>query len=579
MKASQLFFPTLRDVPKDAELVSHQLLLRGGFVRSVAAGVYSYLPLGWRVHEKIAQIVREEANAFGGQEIHMPVLIPKELLDETGRSAVPVLFALKDKNKRDFFLGFTHEEVVTDIVRSFVSSYRQMPLYLYQIQTKERDEPRPRGGLIRGREFTMYDGYSFDSKREGLDSIYEANYCAYENIFRRCGLEYLAVEADPGAIGGSENHEFMILTPEGEDTVLRCSNGSYAANAERAEVVDEPVTEAVTPLASEIVVTPGTHTIEQVSAFLKVEPKQLIKTIVCLVAGDVVIALVRGDRELNLPKFARTIGKGEVVLADAGTVMRVTGANVGFAGPVGLKETVPIYVDNELKHGGNYVVGANENDAHRINVTPGHDFEVTAYGDIRTAVAGDRSPRDPNGILEEARGIEVGHIFKLETKYSKAMNAVFQDENGESSPIIMGCYGLGVSRTMAAAIEAHHDENGIVWPITIAPFEVVIFAANWKDETLTTAASELYMGLKAKGVDVLMDDREERLGVKFKDADLIGVPVQVVIGKGLAEGTIEVSLRRDKANKMAVPYNDAVQSLVDLVAQERAALVANVERA
>ena len=508
----------------------------------------------------------------------MPVLIPKELLDETGRSAVPVLFALKDKNKRDFFLGFTHEEVVTDIVRSFVSSYRQMPLYLYQIQTKERDEPRPRGGLIRGREFTMYDGYSFDAKREGLDTIYAANYRAYENVFRRCGLEYLAVEADPGAIGGGENHEFMILTPEGEDTVLRCSNGSYAANAERAEVVDHPLTETVTPLTSEVVATPGAHSIEQVAALLKVEPKQLIKTIVCLVAGETVIALVRGDRELNLPKFARVVGKGEVVLADAGTVMRVTGANVGFAGPVGLKENVPLYVDNELKHGGNYIVGANENDAHRVNVTPGHDFAATAYGDIRTAVAGDRSPRDPNGILEEARGIEVGHIFKLETKYSKAMNALFQDENGESSPIIMGCYGLGVSRTMAAAIEAHHDDNGIVWPITIAPFEIVIFAANWKDETLTTAAKELYSALKAKGVDVLLDDREERLGVKFKDADLIGVPVQVVIGKGLAEGTIEVGLRRDKANKIAMPYADAAQSLADLVTQEKSALNVNIER-
>jgi prolyl-tRNA synthetase len=577
MKASQLFFPTLRDVPKDAELISHQLLLRGGFVRSVAAGVYSYLPLGWRVHEKIAQIVREEANKFGGQEIHMPVLVPKELLDETGRSAVPVLFALKDKNKRDFFLGFTHEEVVTDIVRSFVSSYRQMPLYLYQIQTKERDEPRPRGGLIRGREFTMFDGYSFDTNREALDTIYRLNYRMYENVFRRCGLEYLAVEADPGAIGGSENHEFMVLTPDGEDTVLRCSNGSYAANAERAEVVDEPVTETVEPLASEVVATPDAHTIEQVSAFLKVEPKQLVKTIVCVVAGEPVIGLVRGDRELNLPKFARVIGKGEVVLADAATVMQVTGAPVGFAGPVGLKVDVPIYADNELKHGGNYVVGANEADAHRINVTPGHDFAVTAWGDIRTAVAGDRSPRDPNGILEEARGIEVGHIFKLETKYSQAMNAVFQNENGEMQTIIMGCYGLGVSRTMAAAIEAHHDQNGIQWPISIAPFEVGILVANVKDEAMSQAGQTLYSELKTAGVDVLIDDREERIGVKFKDADLIGLPVQVVIGKGLAEGNVEVGLRRDKATKHQVPVGEAAAFITELIAKEKAALTANVE--
>ena len=440
MKASQLFLPTLRDVPKDAELVSHQLLLRGGFVRNLAAGIYSYLPLGWRVHEKISQIVRDEINAFGGQELHMPVLVPKELLDESGRSAVPVLFALKDKNKRDFFLGFTHEEVVTDIVRNTVNSWKQMPLYLYQIQTKERDEPRPRGGLIRGREFTMFDGYSFDSSDENLSVIYRANYRAYERIFQRCGLEYLAVEADPGAIGGSENHEFMVLTESGEDTVLRCDSCTYAANAERAEVRPPVVAlSTATGGTMEVVETPNAHTVEEVAAFLKVEPQDIIKTIIALADGKPVAALVRGDRELNLPKFARFLGAKEVELADAATVVRVTGAPVGFAGPVGLAETLPIYADNEVAQGGSYVVGANQADAHRTGVSPGEHFALAGQGDIRTAVAGDVCPRCEDGHLIEARGIEVGHIFKLGTKYSKDMNALYQNETGEKHP---GHYGL-----------------------------------------------------------------------------------------------------------------------------------------
>ena len=570
MRASQLFFPTLREVPKDAELTSHQLLLRGGFVRSVAAGVYSYLPLGWRVHEKIAQIVREEINAFGGQEVHMPVLVPKELLDESGRSAVPVLFALKDKNQRDFFLGFTHEEVVTDIVRGSISSWKQMPLYLYQIQTKERDEPRPRGGLIRGREFTMFDGYSFDYNEAHLDTIYKANYRAYENIFKRCGLAYLAVEADPGAIGGSENHEFMVLTESGEDTVLRCGQCGYAANAERAEIPLASTENQTAPLPSEVVSTPGAHTVEQVCTFLGVGAESLIKTIICVADGKPLAALIRGDRELNLPKFARVVGSPSVELADPATVVQVTKAPVGFAGPVGLGAEIPLYADNELLSGANYVVGANEADAHRINVTPNHDFTVTVWGDIRTAVAGDSCPRCAGGTLSDARGIEVGHIFKLGTKYSKAMQALYQNETGEKHPIIMGCYGLGVSRTMAAAIEAHNDENGVLWPINIAPYEVVLIVANGKDETQLKAGQELYQALKASGVDVLLDDREERAGVKFKDMDLIGIPIQVVIGKALAEGNIEVSLRRDKANKKIVSLLEAQTTLLSLIQEEKA---------
>lgn len=605
MKASKLFLPTLREVPRDADLTSHQLLLRGGFVRNVAAGIYSYLPLGWRVHEKIAQIVREEANAFGGQEMHMPVLVPKELLDETGRSSVPVLFGLKDKNQREFFLGFTHEEVVTDIVRGAVSSWKHLPLYLYQIQTKERDEPRPRGGLIRGREFTMFDGYSFDSTEANLDAIYRANYRAYENIFRRCGLDYLAVEADPGAIGGSENHEFMVLTESGEDTVLRCDTCSYAANAERAEVastgnairpdsgqlpdwareeeaartglqdLDEPdiVTRPSADQApSEIVITPDAHTVADVCDFLGVSPDRLIKTIICVADGRAIAALVRGDRELNLPKLARTLQAKQVELADAGTVVRVTGAPVGFAGPVGLAGSVPMYGDNELQFGGDYIVGANQNDAHRIHVYAGRDFQVTAWGDIRTAVAGDVCPRCAGGHLTEARGIEVGHIFKLGTKYSKDMNALFQNDSGQKLPIIMGCYGLGVSRTMAAAIEAHNDANGMAWPITIAPYEVAIIVAASKDPQQQTAGQDLYESLLAMNVDALLDDREDRAGVKFKDMELIGIPVQVVVGKGLAEGVVEVGLRG--AARENVEIGSAARVIADLVNNEKRRLAA-----
>ena len=573
MKASQLFFPTLREVPREAELTSHQLLLRGGFVRSVAAGVYSYLPLGWRVHEKIAQIVREEANAFGGQEIHMPVLVPKELLDETGRSAVPVLFGLKDRNKREFFLGFTHEEVVTDIIRNSIHSWKQMPMYLYQIQTKERDEPRPRGGLIRGREFTMFDGYSFDYGEEGLEKIYRANYEAYGKVFRRCGLEYLAVEADPGAIGGSENHEFMVLTENGEDTVLRCDSCSYAANAERAEVPINPEAQTETPLSPEVIATPGAHTIEEVSVFLSVPAERLIKTIVCLADGKPVMALVRGDRELNIPKFTRVVGAKAVELADVPTVLRVTGAPVGFAGPIGLAEAVPIYVDNELREGGNYVVGANAADAHTRNVTPGDDFEVTTWGDIRTAVAGDRCPRCADGHLTDARGIEVGHIFKLGTKYSKDMAALYQSESGEKLPVLMGCYGLGVSRTMASAIEANHDAAGIVWPISIAPFTVSIVIANMKEEAQVAAAEKLYQELKAQKVDVLLDERDERTGVKFKDMELIGIPIQVVVGKGLATGVVEIGLRREQGGARAsVQVDEAAIYVTNLIAAEEARL-------
>jgi prolyl-tRNA synthetase len=570
VRASQYFLPTLREVPADAELISHRLLVRGGFVRKTAAGVYSYLPMGKRVHDKIANIVRDEINAIGGIEVFMPVMVPRELLEETGRDSVDVLFPLKDRGERPFVLGFTHEEVVTDIVRSYVNSWKQLPLILYQVQTKFRDEPRPRGGLIRAREFTMKDAYSFDHDEAGLDRAFVAQREAYGKIFVRCGVDYLVVDADSGAIGGSESSEFMVLAESGEDTVLRCDTCGYAANAERAGI---PVGSRESRVesreaVSKVVPTPGAHTVAQVCEFLKMGQEQIIKTIIVRAGNDVVAALVRGDRELNLPKLGRFLGT-PADLADATTVVRVSGAPVGFAGPVGLKD-VRIVADYELQGTSDMVVGANEADAHRTGVTPGVDFQATDWADIRTAIAGDRCDRPGcAGHYSTAHGIEVGHIFKLGTKYSKDMKAQVQTETGENIDILMGCYGLGISRTMAAIIEAHHDDDGIIWPANVAPFEVVLVLVNPKDEQQRAAADKLYEELQSRDVEVIYDDRDERSGVKFKDADLIGYPVKVVVGRALAEGNVEIGPRRDKSATETVPVGEAAQYVVDLLARER----------
>ena len=572
MRASQLFIPTLREVPAEAELVSHRLLLRGGFVRKVAAGIYCYLPVGLRVHEKISNIVREEMNAIGAQEIFMSVLVPRELLDESGRSSIDILFPLKDKNQRDFFLGFTHEEEVTDIVRSLVTSWKQLPLSLYQIQTKFRDEARPRGGLIRGREFTMKDSYSFDYDEEGLDRSFQAHRRAYERIFVRCGLDYLVIDADSGAIGGSQSNEFMVLAESGEDTVLRCDACGYAANAEKAGIGSTGNAElAADRIAGEskVVSTPGAHTVAQVCEFLGVDPARLIKTIIVTADGTPVAALVRGDRDLNLPKLASFLQMGVVEMADAATVQRVTGAPVGFAGPVGLSG-VRIVADLELRGTADMVVGANENDAHRTGVTPEADFKVDDWADIRVAVDGDPCGQPGcAGRYSETHGIEVGHIFKLGTKYSKDMGAKVQMETGENRDIEMGCYGLGISRTMAAAIEAHHDADGIIWPASIAPFEAVVIPVNFKDDAQRTAADDIYEELRKLGVDVLIDDRDERSGVKFKDADLIGYPVKIVVGRALAEGNVEVTERRDKSSTQTVPLAEAAARVAAIIARHK----------
>jgi prolyl-tRNA synthetase len=572
MRASHYFMPTLREAPAEAELPSHRLLLRGGFIRKLAAGVYTYLPLGWRVIRKIEQIVREESDRIGGIELFMPALVPQELLDETGRSGLDILFRLKDRHQRPFTLGFTHEEVITDIIRHAVSSYRQMPLLLYQIQTKFRDEPRPRGGVIRAREFIMYDGYSFDTDENALETMYQKLREAYIRMFQRMGLPTLIVDAEAGAIGGGSNEEFMILAPGGEDRVLQCDKSGYAANAERCELPDPKLTpppiEGVPP--AEKVATPNARTVEEVCAFLHTTPDRLVKTLLMRVDGKPVAALVRGDRELNPYKLMHALHGESVEMLDAETIQRLTGAPVGFAGPVGLPADLPLYADYELRGLQDFITGANEADAHLIHVCWGRDFPEPIWADLRVAQAGDPSPRHPEGILQEVRGIEVGHIFQLGTKYSQAMGALFTDAEGNQHPIIMGCYGLGVSRCLAAVVEAHHDEDGIRFPITVAPFEVILILVNPEDAAQRAAAEQLYESLQAHGVEVLYDDRDERSGVKFKDADLIGIPIQVVVGRAVQDGQVEVRLRADKTPDK-LPLETAAAQIAERVRAMKAA--------
>ena len=568
MRFTQLFVPTLRDAPKDAEMISHRLLLRGGFIRPLSSGVYSYLPLGLRVLNKISQILREEMERVGGVEMLMPSLFPKELLEETGRDKVDVLFTVKPQ---DYFLGFTHEEVITDIIRKDIQSYKQLPLLPYQIQTKFRNEPRPRGGLVRCREFLMLDAYSFDKDEAGNQLAYQNMKEAFGRMFTRCGLDSLSVEADSGAIGGSQSEEFMVLSADGEDTVLRCNKTGYAANAERCEAVPAPAedADAAVPVL-ESVSTPGTSNIQAVSKFLGIPATRLIKTLVIAgPGGQPVVVLLRGDRELNDAKLAKLLG-GPSPLADAATVLQVTGAPLGFAGPVGLKVPVRMIADREVATVRDGVAGANAADTHLVHVQPGRDFPHPEYFDLRTAGAGDISPVDPEGRLETQRGIEVGHVFNFGTKYSKSMGATFSDENGTTQLMLGGSYGVGVSRTMAAAIEQRHDDNGILWPISIAPFEVVIVLVWPKDDMQRQAAEDLYSDLRVAGIDVLLDDREERPGVKFKEADLLGIPVKVVVGKGLAEGTLEVSLRRSSDQKEAIAAQEAAAYVSELVNALRA---------
>ena len=546
MRASQLLIPTLRETPAEAEVISHKLLLRAGYIRRSAAGVYTYLPLAQRVLSKIKKIVREEMDKRGGQEIVMPIMQPAELWQESGRWDVygPELFRLKDRHGRDFALGPTHEEIITTLVKSEVSSYKQLPLLLYQIQNKYRDERRPRFGLLRGREFIMKDLYSFDIDEAALDVTYRKMYEAYTRIFQRCGLKFRPVEADSGAIGGSDTHEFMVLAESGEALVLFCENEncSYAANVEKAQSSElaEPTGEEL-PL--EEVHTPGQKTIGQVSEYLGISEKGLIKTLFYETESEVVVALVRGDHDVNEIKLQHLLDCLRLELASEEIVKKLTDAPLGYAGPIGLKNVLVI-ADHEVSVMRNAVTGANKDDYHYKNVCPGRDFKASKIADIRFVKAGEPCPTC-GGVLCEAKGIEVGQVFKLGEKYSKSMGATFQDENGKSRHYVMGCYGIGVSRTMAAAIEQHNDQNGIIWPVSIAPFHLVIVPVNTKDQALVDISEILYRSFLDAGVEVVLDDRPERPGVKFKDADLVGYPLRLTVGKKfLEEGQLELLVRK-----------------------------------
>ncbi|MBU1450952.1 MAG: proline--tRNA ligase [Proteobacteria bacterium] len=564
MRFSQAFIPTLKETPAEAEVVSHQLMLRAGMIRKLASGVYTWLPLGLRALRKVERIIREEMDAAGARELLMPGVQPAELWQESGRweHYGRELLRFKDRHDHDYCLAPTHEEVITDLVRREVRSYRDMPLNLYQFQTKFRDEIRPRFGVMRSREFIMKDGYSFDPDEESSAASYKLMHQAYSAVFTRLGLEFAVVEADSGAIGGSFSHEFMVLADTGEDAIASCQCG-WAANFEKAEVAPpkgEPPA-AVSEIAQ--VDTPGAHTVEEVAKFLGVSPAQVAKTLVYLADGKPVAAMVRGDRQLNEVKLKNLLDVAELELAPASVILEVSGGPVGFTGPVGLN--IPLYADQELYFAEALVTGANQADAHLTGVHMARDAQQAKQADLRVIEPGDPCPRcgaDP----VFARGIEVGHIFRLGTKYSQAMGANYLDAEGQSRPLIMGCYGIGVTRIVASAIEQGHDQSGIIFPLAIAPYSVTILPMAADGEVME-AAQKLYGQLRAAGIDVLMDDRDLRPGVKFKDADLIGIPLRVVVGaKGLKEGAVELKHRQSGDVDM-IPVEQAANRLAEMVRQ------------
>ncbi len=553
MKTSQFLIPTLREDPGEAETVSHRLMLRAGLIRKVAAGIYTYLPLGLRVIRKIETIIREEMNRAGAQELLMPVASPAELWKETGRWDYygKELLRFKDRHEREFCLGPTHEEVITDLFRREVRSYRQLPLNFYQIQTKFRDEIRPRFGLMRGREFIMKDAYSFDVDEATAKVSYQKMYDAYTRIFTRCGLTFRAVEADTGLIGGDVSHEFMVLAETGEATVVYGDRGTYAANLERAEVLPPSDIDQtpVAPLTE--VTTPQRRTVEEVTTFLQISPRQLVKTLMYRAGAETIAVLIRGDHELNEVKLARLLKVNDVMLATPAEVEALANTPPGFVGPIHLQR-VRILADHAIKGMRNVVVGANKIDTHYRNANHGRDFSVEQFADLRNAQAGDIAPRG-SGVLTIAKGIEVGQVFLLGTKYSQKMNATILDEQGKERLAIMGCYGIGVGRTAAAAIEQHYDDKGIMWPFPIAPFHVHLLPVS-QSEKATEFTARLYSELMAAGFEVLWDDRPERAGVKFNDADLLGAPFQVIVGdKGLADGIVEIKVRRSGVKSRIAP--------------------------
>ena len=556
MKMSNMLVSTLREVPADAEITSHQLMLRAGMIRKMASGIYNQLPMGIRVFRKVEDIIREEMNAKGAQEISCALLVPAELWQESGRWDVmgPEMFRLKDRNGRDYCLGPTHEETFTHIVRNEITSYKQLPLNLYQIETKFRDERRPRFGVMRTRNFTMKDAYSFDADQEGLDKSYDDMFDAYTRIFARCELDNSPVQADSGAMGGSASAEFMVKSEVGEDEIVFCSGCDYAANIEKATSVNHEASTEEMKEMSEIE-TPNVHTIEELQDFFKMDAGQFAKTLIYYADGKTVAVVVRGDRDVNETKVANAIGGAvEFELASEDTIKAVTGAEVGFAGPIGIKADY-LFIDQEVVDQRNVIVGANKTGYHIQNANFGRDFEGQV-GDFRNVQEGDKCPKCGQP-LEIMRGVEVGHIFKLGTKYSESMGATFLDQNGKSQPIIMGCYGIGVERTVAAVIEQHHDENGIIWPLAIAPYHVVVVPVNVKKEEHLENAEKIYKELEAAGVEVLLDDRNERAGFKFKDSDLLGIPMRITVGKDIVDGKVEFKLRKE-ADKEIISVDEVL---------------------
>ena len=547
MRMSKLLVPTLREVPSDAEIMSHKLMLRAAFIRKLAAGVYSWLPLGLRTLKKIENIVREEMDAADAQELLMSALLPAEAYQASGRWEVfgPNMFKLKDRNDRDFCLGPTHEELFTQTVINEVRSYKEYPMTLYQIQNKYRDEARPRFGVMRSREFVMKDAYSFDKDWAGLDESYKKMYDAYCRIFTRLGLDFTIVDADSGAMGGSGSQEFMVKSPVGEDGIAYCDACGYAANYEKAECIPEEKVFAEGDFDMEKVETPNVHTIEELVEFFGTENHVFAKTIIYKADDKYIAAMVRGDREINEVKLKNLVGcVDDLELAEPFMVRELTHADVGFAGPVGLE--IDVYADKEVAEMKNFIIGANETGYHYKNCNINKDFAPTVVADIRVITDGDKCPKC-GAPIKTAQGIEVGHIFKLGTKYSDALGLTYTDETGEQKTVVMGCYGIGVTRCIAAAVEQGHDENGIVLPVAIAPYQVIVIPVNSKEEEQVKLAEEIYENLKKQGIEVLIDDRAERAGVKFKDADLIGIPLRIVVGKKCGEGIVEYKKRTDES--------------------------------
>lgn len=559
MRVSNLFFATQREVPADAEIPSHKLMLRAGLIRKMSSGIYAYMPMGFKVYKNVEKVIREEMDRAGAQELIMPALLPAEAYQASGRweKFGPEMFRMSDRGGRPFCLGPTHEEPFTEVVRDTFRSYKNLPVTLYQIQHKYRDEKRPRFGVIRSREFVMKDAYSFDVDEEGLDKSYKIMYDAYRRIFDRLGLDYTVVDADSGAMGGSGSQEFMVKSPIGEDAICFCDSCGYAANEEKA-TCKEGEADTAAELPVEKIHTPDVKTIEELIAFMNTTPDKFVKTILYNIDGKIVAVMVRGDRDINETKLGNIYDAMEMDLASFEDVERITGAKVGFAGPVGLKEKIEVVMDTEVAGMKNFIVGACETDYHLKNINIGRDFTPDIVKDVKNVKSGDLCPKcgQPLGM---ARGVEVGHIFKLGTKYSDSLGCIYLDKEGKEQSMVMGCYGIGVSRTIAAIIEQYNDEDGIKWPAIAAPYKVIVIPTNTKDETVMGVAEKLYNAYIDAGYETLIDDRNERPGVKFKDADLLGIPLRVTVGRRAGEGIVELKFRMDGAMSEAT-IDEAIEA-------------------